>query len=312
MARNDLKVNPQRYVTISERFWQVTASPAIEPVYIARTSTLKDLTPVLKTDGFVIQWENKYLLSQNTMDLILQRDSPHYSIEANGDILGVEIGRSLPVIKIDLTPIYELAEYRQELDIKAAIKFAEWLFLGDKTPVGDVPLRLINWIDYMLGGTTQSPTETFEIYVFPLELTSLQKEINQFATEITWNQSATSIIIAQDKTTNYITKVIGYLQALKRDFDSIQKVFSLGYTPPDGVVDFIRTTNKVVNDKEEFVVKPIDMVVSTLTGIAPRTEQRVQEQLDKVTNTQQGVQQQIDDLINVTTQLNVTQQNTRG
>jgi hypothetical protein len=278
MARNDLKVHPERYVKISERFWQVTASPAIEPVFIARTSTLKDLTPVLKTDGFVIQWENKYLLSQNTMDLILKRDSPHYSIEANGDILGVEIGKTLPVIKIDLTPIYELAEYRQQLDIRAAIKFAEWLFLGDKTTVGDVPLRLINWIDYMLGGTTESPMETFEYYEFPLELTNLIKEINQFATEITWNQSDTSIIIAQDKTTNYITKVTGYLQALKRDFDSIQKVFSLGYTPPDGVKDFIRVNTKVDKDKEEFVVRPIDMVVSTLTGIVPRTEQRAQQQ----------------------------------
>ena len=278
MARNDLKVHPERYVKISERFWQVTASPAIEPVYIARTSTLKDLTPVLKTDGFVIQWENKYLLSQNTMDLILKRDSPHYSIEANGDILGVQIGKTLPVIKIDLTPIYELAEYRQQLDIRAAIKFAEWLFLGDKTTVGDVPLRLINWIDYMLDGTTESPMETFEYYEFPLELTNLIKEINQFATEITWNQSDTSIIIAQDKTTNYITKVTGYLQALKRDFDSIQKVFSLGYTPPDGVKDFIRVNTKVDKDKEEFVVRPIDMVVSTLTGIVPRTEQRAQQQ----------------------------------
>lgn len=271
MARNDLKVNPQRYVKISERFWQVTASPAIEPVFIARTSILKDLTPVLKTEGFVIQLDNQYLLSQKTLDLILQRDSPHYSIEANGDILGVQIGKSIPVLKIDLTPVYQIAEYRQRLDNSAAIKFAEWLYLGDKHPIYDVPLRLINWIDYMLTDKMVSPTETFEIYEFALELEVLQKEIDSFATEITWNQSSGSIIIANDKTTNYITKINGYLDALRRDFDSIVKVYSLGIIPPDNGDSFTRTTNKIVTDEIEGVNRVITLQSADVASITPRT-----------------------------------------
>ena len=273
MARNDLKVNPQRYVKISERFWQVTASPAIEPVFIARTSILKDLTPVLKTEGFVIQLDNQYLLSQKTLDLILQRDSPHYSIEANGDILGVQIGKSIPVLKIDLAPVYQIAEYRQRLNNSAAIKFAEWLYLGDKHPIYDVPQRLINWIDYMLTDKVKSPTETFEIYEFALELTSLQDEINQFATEITWNQSSGSIIIANDKTTNYITKVNGYLDALRRDFDSIVKVYSLGIIPPDNGDSFEPNTNKIVTDEIEGVSRVVTLQSAAVTSITPRTTQ---------------------------------------
>ena len=273
MARNDLKVNPQRYVKISERFWQVTASPAIEPVFIARTSILKDLTPVLKTEGFVIQLDNQYLLSQKTLDLILQRDSPHYSIEANGDILGVQIGKSIPVLKIDLTPVYQTAEYRQRLDNSAAIKFAEWLYLGDKHPIYDVPLRLINWIDYMLTDKAKSPTETFEIYEFALELEVLQKEIDSFATEITWNQSSGSIIIANDKTTNYITKINGYLDALRRDFDSIVKVYSLGIIPPDNGDSFTRTTNKIVTDEIEGVNRVVTLQSAEVASITPRTTQ---------------------------------------
>jgi hypothetical protein len=271
MARNDLKVNPQRYVKISERFWQVTASPAIEPVFIARTSILKDLTPVLKTEGFVIQLDNQYLLSQKTLDLILQRDSPHYSIEANGDILGVEIGKSIPVLKIDLAPVYQTAEYRQRLDNSAAIKFAEWLYLGDKHPIYDVPLRLINWIDYMLTDKAISPTETFEIYEFALELEVLQKEIDSFATEITWNESSGSIIIANDKTTNYITKINGYLDALRRDFDSIVKVYSLGIIPPDNGDSFTRTTNKIVTDELEGVNRVVTLQSAAVASITPRT-----------------------------------------
>ena len=271
MARNDLKVNPQRYVKISERFWQVTASPAIEPVFIARTSILKDLTPVLKTEGFVIQLDNQYLLSQKTLDLILQRDSPHYSIEANGDILGVQIGKSIPVLKIDLAPVYQIAEYRQRLDNSAAIKFAEWLYLGDKHPKYDVPQRLINWIDYMLTDKAKSPTETFEIYEFALELEVLQKEIDSFATEITWNQSSGSIIIANDKTTNYITKVNGYLDALRRDFDSIVKVYSLGIIPPDNGDSFTRTTNKIVTDEIEGVNRVVTLQSAAVASITPRT-----------------------------------------
>ena len=271
MARNDLKVNPQRYVKISERFWQVTASPAIEPVFIARTSILKDLTPVLKTEGFVIQLDNQYLLSQKTLDLILQRDSPHYSIEANGDILGVEIGKSIPVLKIDLAPVYQIAEYRQRLDNSAAIKFAEWLYLGDKHPIYDVPLRLINWIDYMLTDKAKSPTETFEIYEFAFELEVLQKEIDSFATEITWNQSSGSIIIANDKTTNYITKINGYLDALRRDFDSIVKVYSLGIIPPDNGDSFTRTTNKIVTDELEGVNRVVTLQSAEVASITPRT-----------------------------------------
>ena len=271
MARNDLKVNPQRYVKISERFWQVTASPAIEPVFIARTSILKDLTPVLKTDGFVIQLDNQYLLSQKTLDLILERDSPHYSIEANGDILGVEIGKSIPVLKIDLNPVYELAEKRQKLDNSAAIKFAEWLYLGVKHPTYDVPQRLINWIDYMLTDKAKSPTETFEIYEFALELDVLQKDIDSFATEITWNQSSGSIIIANDKTTNYITVINGYLDALRRDFDSIVKVYSLGIIPPDNGDSFTKTTNKIVTDELEGVNRVVTLQSAEVTSITPRT-----------------------------------------
>ena len=271
MARNDLKVNPQRYVKISERFWQVTASPAIEPVFIARTSILKDLTPVLKTDGFVIQLDNQYLLSQKTLDLILQRDSPHYSIEANGDILGVEIGKSIPVLKIDLAPVYQIAEYRQRLDNSAAIKFAEWLYLGDKHPTYDVPQRLINWIDYMLTDKAKSPTETFEIYEFALELDVLQKDIDSFATEITWNQSSGSIIIANDKTTNYITVINGYLDALRRDFDSIVKVYSLGIIPPDNGDSFTKTTNKIVTDELEGVNRVVTLQSAEVASITPRT-----------------------------------------
>jgi len=273
MARNDLKVNPQRYVKISERFWQVTASPAIEPVFIARTSILKDLTPVLKTDGFVIQLDNQYLLSQKTLDLILERDSPHYSIEANGDILGVEIGKSIPVLKIDLKPVYQLADYRHNLDIRAAIKFTEWLYLGVKHPTYDVPQRLINWIDYMLTDKAKSPTEYFEIYQFGLELDVLQKDIDSFATEITWNQSSGSIIIANDKTTNYITKINGYLDALRRDFDSIVKVYSLGITPPDkGTIYeiFSGSVRGVVSDDIENVVRPVTLQSTDVVNIVPR------------------------------------------
>ena len=273
MARNDLKVNPQRYVKISERFWQVTASPAIEPVFIARTSILKDLTPVLKTEGFVIQLDNQYLLSQKTLDLILQRDSPHYSIEANGDILGVQIGKSIPVLKIDLAPVYQIAEYRQRLNNSAAIKFAEWLYLGDKHPTYDVPQRLINWIDYMLTDKAISPGETFEIYEFALELTKLIDEINQFATEITWNESSGSIIIANDKTTNYITKINGYLDALRRDFDSIVKVYSLGIIPPDNGDSFEPNTNKIVTDKIVFVDRVVTLQSADVASITPRTTQ---------------------------------------
>jgi len=273
MARNDLKVNPQRYVKISERFWQVTASPAIEPVFIARTSILKDLTPVLKTDGFVIQLDNQYLLSQKTLDLILERDSPHYSIEANGDILGVEIGKSIPVLKIDLKPVYQLADYRHNLDIRAAIKFTEWLYLGVKHPTYDVPQRLINWIDYMLTDKAKSPTEYFEIYQFGLELDVLQKDIDSFATEITWNQSSGSIIIANDKTTNYITTITGYLQSLRTDFNSIVKVYSLGITPPDkGTIYeiFSGSVRGVVSDDIENVVRPVTLQSTDVVNIVPR------------------------------------------
>ena len=232
---------------------------------------MKDLTPVLKTEGFVIQLDNQYLLSQKTLDLILQRDSPHYSIEANGDILGVQIGKSIPVLKIDLAPVYQTAEYRQRLDNSAAIKFAEWLYLGDKHPIYDVPLRLINWIDYMLTDKMVSPTETFEIYEFALELEVLQKEIDSFATEITWNQSSGSIIIANDKTTNYITKINGYLDALRRDFDSIVKVYSLGIIPPDNGDSFTRTTNKIVTDEIEGVNRVITLQSAEVASITPRT-----------------------------------------
>ncbi len=272
MARNDLKVNPQRYVKISERFWQVTASPAIEPVFIARTSILKDLTPVLKTDGFVIQLNNQYLLSQKTLDLILQRDSPHYSIEANGDILGVQIGKSIPVLKIDLAPVYQISEYRQRLDNSAAIKFAEWLYLGDKHPAYDVPQRLINWIDYMLTDKEKSPTEHFEIYEFALELEVLEKELELFATEITWNQSSGSIIISKEKTTNYITEITGYLDALRRDFDSIVKVYSFGITPPDNGDSYRTFDGVVVTDDVENVVRVVTLQSGAVTNIIPRTQ----------------------------------------
>ena len=126
----------------------------------------------------------------------------------------------------------------------------------------------------MLTDKMVSPTETFEIYEFALELEVLQKEIDSFATEITWNQSSGSIIIANDKTTNYITKVTGYLQSLRTDFNSIVKVYSLGITPPDkGTLYeiFSGSVRGVVSDDIENVVRPVTLQSAEVASITPRT-----------------------------------------
>lgn len=224
----ELQQNPQRYsskdgvYTISAQS-EALGGSTIKPLVIEKLSTnvisLKDgLDNSIK--GVIVRIEelDMWMASPNLVEDL--RDSvstnPHYTYEELSSVLGAKIGKSIPILKVNLSPLRESIGKEKVKGGYAGVKSVDWALLDDNTIMG-----LIEQINWTLSPTSPKPKDSYSI--FDLNLSGDYSVDALKITPLDENARINEDILASN------LKVINErLVQLRADFNSIKDTFYFG------------------------------------------------------------------------------------
>ena len=226
--------NPDRYIRTNDG-WQVSSvseSPngnvngEIIPITIPKGTAIPNssIYTVLDVDNIVIQIDDKYLISPATNLQIGLSSNPHWDIQSNGTILGKAIGRSIPIIKIDVSKLVASGNTQDQKIANAGVESVEYIY-ETETELG-IPKGLINQLNYTLKEGVQRPGDSFSLWDMNLGDDAL------------YSIQALNITTAQEDGKLDTTKLREFLGALgdrlsllRTDFNSIKETFYNGNPP---------------------------------------------------------------------------------
>jgi hypothetical protein len=265
--------NPNRYIRTNDG-WQVSSvsdSPngnvngEIIPITIPKGTAIPNssIYTVLDVDNIVIQIDDKYLISPNTAASIQSSQNPHWDFQQNGTILGKGIGKTIPIIKIDVSKLVESGNTQDQKILNAGVESVEYIY-ETETELG-IPKGLINQLNYTLKEGAQRPGDSFSLWDMNLgddTLYSIQ------ALNITTAQEDGKLDTA--KLREFLGALGDRLSLLRTDFNSIKDTFYNGNPPVSkGLIKFtdrVATTEDTQDSAARQVViketKTIGVVVN--------------------------------------------------
>lgn len=275
--------NPNRYIRTNDG-WLVSSvsdSPngnvngEIVPLTIPEGKAIPDssIYTVLEVDGIVIQIDDKYLISPATNLGIGLSSNPHWDFQQNGTVLKKPIGKSIPIIRIDVSKLMDSGKV-QDLKIKnAGVESVEYIY-ETELEMG-IPTGLINQLNYTLKEGMERPGDSFSLWNMNLgddTLYSIQ------ALNITTAQEDGKLDIT--KLQEFLGSLGDRLRELRRDFNGIKETFYNGVPPVSK--GLIQIQNRVASTEgtqdsppRQVVIKETEIVRVTETPNSSVREESV-------------------------------------
>ena len=254
--------NPDRYIRTNDG-WLVSSvsdSPngnvngEIVPIQIPEGKTIPNssIYTVLEVDGIVIQIDDKYLISPATNVGIGASNNPHWDFQQNGTILKKPIGKSIPIIKIDVSKLMKSGDEQDQKILNAGVESVEYIY-ETELEMG-IPTGLINQLNYTLKEGAQRPGDSFSLWDMNLgddTLYSIQ------VLNVTTAQEDGKLDTAKLK--EFLGSLGERLKDLRRDFNSIKGTFYNGVPPINkGKIQF---QNRVASTEQTQDFPPRQMVI---------------------------------------------------
>jgi len=307
--------NEERYLTKSDRY-QISATSSIKPLDLPFGDKVEDLVPILGVDGIIVRVGKYKLVSQATLDTIKESNNPHYDIKDNGEVKGKKIGQTIPSITLNTDTLTSVIKERDILNRVAGVIDTEYVTEGTLVEGTDIPLNLVQQINYTLNQDIERPMDTYTL----AEL-RLSDEINYDITNlnIVTSQNIETNIFDYNKLKEFLTSIKTRIQTLNKDFNIIKDIHFNGNIP--NVINTYSLTKMASSEdmQEEgdfnIVYKTSELVSVEKTPIQQLQEQqqasinqfntRLQETIDiqqsaiagaqeADTRTQQYIQQELD------------------
>jgi hypothetical protein len=257
MAKKKLSQRGERYSKEGKN-WKISASPNVKPLVLPIGGEVGTLRPLLAADGIIVKLTSTnpkalvYLVSPNTLMDISQSNHPHYTSGDSGEVLGAQMGKTIPIVNLDASRLSELASQQDLENDKAGVKDATYIFEGDTN--GGIPTRLIEQINYTLLQSNKRPVDNFDLWNIQLAGDySIEKLVVETA------QSGSKVDL--DKLAKLMSGVNERVQILRDDFNIIKDVHYNGKIPPNSgwtnvskLVEDDTTPDPGKNDVDEQVV----------------------------------------------------------
>ncbi len=230
MAKKILIQNPERYSKEIDS-WVISASPNVKPLRLPIGVEVGNLKPLLLADGIIVKLsvtdpENvEYLVSPQTLQDIKDSDNPHYTSGDSGRVKGAQIGKSIPIIRLDASKLAPLATQQDAQNDKAGVRDATYVFEGD-TLDGTIPSLLIEQINYTLLPNVTRPIDNFDLWNIQL---AGDYSIESLVVETAQSGSRVDL----DKLAKLMSGVNERVQILRDDFNIIKDVYYNGKIPPN-------------------------------------------------------------------------------
>ena len=238
MAKQPIEQNPTRYKKKEDK-WIISAlpeTPTKEQIAVIKPLELevgkpipKDkLVPLLAVDGLVVKINDLYIISPQTLSDIKDSNNPHYDIVENGKVLGVSMGKTVPIIELSDKHLEAIGNTRDIANKNAGVKSVDYIY-ETELEMG-IPIGLVNQINYTLSPDISRPGDTFETFDW-----SLQSELNESAYDITQlkidNQQDKEKSLDTKKMATFLSGVDSRLQIIRKDFNDIQDCFMHAILP---------------------------------------------------------------------------------
>jgi len=238
MAKQPIEQNPKRYKKKEDK-WVISALPetptkeqiaTIKPLEleIGKPIDKDKLVPLLAVNGIVVKVNDLYIISEQTLSDIKDSNNPHYDIIENGKVLGVTMGKTVPIIEISDKQLEAIGNTRDISNKNAGVLEVDYIY-ETELEMG-LPIGLINQINYTLSPDITRPSDKFKTLDW-----ALQSERN----EEVYNLKQLKIDTAQEKEKSLNTKkmatflkgVESSLKIIRQDFDDIKQCFMNAVLP---------------------------------------------------------------------------------
>ena len=251
MIKKPINQNEERYLTKSDRY-QISATSSIKPLDLPFGEMPENLVPVLDVDGIIVNVGEYKLISQATLDTIKESNNPHYDIKDNGEVKGKKIGQTIPSITLNMDKLLSVIKERDILNRVAGVTDVEYVTEGDIVGETNIPLNLVQQINYTLNSDINRPMDTYTLAELQL---SDESNYDLTGIEIVTRQSNEQIF-DNTKLEIFLTDIKKRMQALGKDFDTIKDIHYSGLIPND-VDTFSITkmaTSEDVQEADDFQI----------------------------------------------------------
>ena len=277
MAKKNLIQHPERY-SKEEGVWKISASTGIKPLILPVGVEVGDLKPLIQADGIIVKLIGEggdlFLISPQTLNDIRVSNHPHYTSGDSGKVKGAQMGKSIPVVTLDIKGLAGLSNQQDTANSKAGIKDAQYIFEGEE--IDGVPKLLLEQINYTLTTVGVRPADTFDLWNIQLRG---NYSIEKLVIETTQNGSKVDL----DKLAKLMKGVDSRVKLLREDFNTVKDIFYNGRIPDPNLgwstvtklaksaTDLDEDANKVEHQvvfkyAETVDLQPSDNVVGTTTN----------------------------------------------
>jgi hypothetical protein len=270
-------VHPERY-TVGTGEWSVSAKAEglgdrkeITPIVFQKGSR-PDLKPVLKANGIVVKAGPHYLISPETLAVINESRNPHYDITENGRVLNAPMGRTIPIIEVNIGNLEASGSRRDIVNGFAGVKSVDYIYESEQTIAG-IPVGIVDQINYTINEALERPEDGFDVYRMALTADySIEK-----LTLATMQEEGK---LDKTKLETFIKGVSERLAILRKDFNIVKSIFYTGVVNPADVVTSVRLVQRASSDTtEEEITRPetanysitTSTVISTLAPTGSNT-----------------------------------------
>lgn len=255
--------NPDRY-KVRKPQWVVSAGKGIKPLTFQFGKPLQDLKPVIEADGVIIDTGEFLLCSKGTVEVIEEMKNPHYDVSVNGKIKvkdkEVQLGNTIPIIKIDLAKLLTIGVGRELGNQKAGVKSVTYTYEGEMND--GVPQGIIDQLNYTLVEGINRPGDTYSYWNW-IKDSDTKYSIKQLTVENVQEDGK----FDQKKLTTFLKGVGDRLTLLRSDFNSIKRTFFYGEVPSAEGINLTLIKNTTAKPEEDFIVHQFVEKVTTTIGV---------------------------------------------
>ena len=256
--------SPERY-SYKNGVWKISAKSGIKPVEITEGSGNIELSPLLSVSGVIVHIKGTdYYLGSESMVKNLSDSlatNPHYSYKEHSKVLGAKMGKTIPILEVNLSSVNDSIAKQKERGKFAGVKEVKWA-------TEDSNKGLIEQINWTLSPSSPKPKDEYKI--FDLNLMG-----NYSVTGLPITPLDETKRIPEDVLAKNLKIINDRIVELRNDFNTIKDVFYFGKNVPSSTTTYNILASA---EGEEFEVQVVtkDSVVASKT--ATPAEQQVEEQ----------------------------------
>jgi hypothetical protein len=181
--------------------------------------------------------------------VINESRNPHYDIAENGRILNAPMGKTIPIVEVNISNLEASGSRRDIVNGFAGVKSVDYIYESEQTIAG-LPVGIVDQINYTINEALERPLDGFDVYKLAL---TADYSVEQLAIDTAQAEGQ----VDRTKLAKFLTGVNDRLKVLRKDFNIVKGIFYKGEINPADVVTSVHIVQRATSDTtEDEITKP--------------------------------------------------------